>query len=72
MRQTRVLRNRVLLQDNDALLAEVDLRDIRVSDLDRMHLNRLNRQYEPILRMCRLLLEGWTLDRAYKPARLRL
>jgi 5-methylcytosine-specific restriction enzyme subunit McrC len=62
MRQTRILRNRARLQENDALLTDVDLRTIRPSDLDQVHLDRLNRHYEPILRMCRLLLEGSTLD----------
>jgi 5-methylcytosine-specific restriction enzyme subunit McrC len=62
MGQSRVPRTRILLQENDALLADVDLRLVGPEDLRRVHLNRLNRHYEPILEMCRLLLERSTLD----------
>jgi 5-methylcytosine-specific restriction enzyme subunit McrC len=62
MRQTRVSRTRAVLGDNDALLADVESRAITSADLRGVHLNRLNRHYEPILEMCRLLLEGSTLE----------
>jgi 5-methylcytosine-specific restriction enzyme subunit McrC len=62
LRQTRSLSNRVLLQENDALLSDVSSSVVRVEDLDRIHLDRLNRHYEPILGLCRLLLENSTLD----------
>lgn len=32
------------------------------ADVDRIHLNRLNRHYEPLLAICKLLLSGSTLD----------
>lgn len=44
----------------DALVGVTD-RPVSASDLDRIHLNRLNREYESILRLCRLLLEDSTL-----------
>ena len=62
LRQTRVASNRTVLQENDALLSEVPHRPVSVRDLDLIHLNRLNRDYEPILALCRLLLEHSTLD----------
>lgn len=60
--QTRVQENRMLLQQNDALLADVTYKLIRSEDLGRIHLDRLNRHYEPILGLCRLLLDRSTLD----------
>ncbi len=62
MRQTGVSRTRAILGDNDALLADVEPRAVISSDLRSVHLNRLNRHYEPILEMCRLLLEGSTIE----------
>lgn len=62
LRQTRAAANRIVLQQNDALLSDVAHRPIRASDLDRIHLDRLDRGYEPILSLCRLLLEHSTLD----------
>jgi 5-methylcytosine-specific restriction enzyme subunit McrC len=44
----------------DALESVTD-RPVTAGDLDRLHLNRLNREYESILRLCRLLLEDSTL-----------
>jgi len=62
LRQTRVPSNRTILQENDALLSEVTHRPVSAKDLDQIHLNRLNWDYEPILALCRLLLEHSTLD----------
>jgi 5-methylcytosine-specific restriction enzyme subunit McrC len=62
LKQTRVSANRSLLRKNDLLLSDVDPGIIRPSDLDRIHLDRLNRHYEPILGLCRLLLDNSTLD----------
>ena len=62
LRQTRVPSNRTILQENDALLSEVTHHPVSAKDLDQIHLNRLNRDYEPILALCRLLLEHSTLD----------
>jgi 5-methylcytosine-specific restriction enzyme subunit McrC len=44
----------------DALEGVSD-RPVTASDLDRIHLNRLNQEYESILRLCRLLLKDSTL-----------
>lgn len=62
IRQTRVPSNRTLLQENDALLPDVPHRPIRKSDLDRIQLDRLDRDYESVLELCRLLLESSTLN----------
>ncbi len=62
LKQTRVLANRSLLQENNALLTDVNPGIIRPDDLDRINLDRLNRHYEPILGLCRLLLDNRTLD----------
>ncbi len=61
-RQTRSPSNRMLLRRNDALLADVSDVPVLARDLDRIHLDRLNREYEPILELCRLLLENSSLD----------
>ncbi len=62
LRQTRVSANRSVLRENNALLSDVAYHPIRVVDLDRIHLDRLNRDYEPLLDLCRLLLQHSTLD----------
>jgi 5-methylcytosine-specific restriction enzyme subunit McrC len=54
--------NRTLLQENDTLLSDVSHEPIRMSDLERIQLDRLNRDYEPILELWRLLLESSTLN----------
>ena len=43
-------------------MSDVSHRPIRPSDLDRIQLDRLNRDYEPVLNLCRLLLESSTLN----------
>ncbi len=62
LKQTQVLTNRVLLQENEALLSDVSPGIVRAAELDHIHLDRLNRHYEPILGLCRLLLESSTLN----------
>ncbi len=62
LRQSRASANRRLLQENAALLADVSHRVVRPQDLKRIHLDRLNRHYEPMLGLCKLLLESSTLD----------
>jgi 5-methylcytosine-specific restriction enzyme subunit McrC len=60
--QTRVACTHKLLRENDVLLADATPTVIRAEDLDRIQLDRLNRAYEPILELCRLLLRNSTLD----------
>jgi len=43
-------------------MSDVSHHSIRPSDLDRIQLDRLNRDYEPVLDLCRLLLESSTLN----------
>lgn len=62
IKQTRVQRTRTLLQENDALLADVTYTPVQLHDLDHIHLDRLDRHYDQILGLCRLLLESSTLD----------
>lgn len=59
---TAVRSTLAILRENAALLDEVTDRPVQVEDLDRIHLDRLNRRYEPILELCRLLLRSATLD----------
>lgn len=62
MKQTRAPKNRTTLRENDFLLADVSDVPVFVRDLDRIHLDRLNREYDRILELCRLLLENSALD----------
>lgn len=51
-----------VLRENDALLADVADVEVTVADIDRIHLDRLNRAYEPVLAWCRLVLTNATPD----------
>jgi 5-methylcytosine-specific restriction enzyme subunit McrC len=51
-----------VIRENEALLGEARQRSVSVEDVDRIHLNRLNKDYEPLLQLCRLLLAHSTLD----------
>ncbi len=62
LKQTRLASTQRLLRENDVMLADVAQKAIRAEDVDRIHLDRLNRGYEPILDLCRLLLKNSTLD----------
>ena len=62
MRQTRRQETRRLLELNDAFLKDVTDRPVTTSDLDRIQINRLNEDYGPVLRLCRLILECSSLD----------
>ena len=61
-RETTVPRTAALLRANSALLGDVQHRIVTLQDVDRIHLNRLNRDYEPILNLCRLILSRSTVD----------
>ncbi len=50
---------RTILEENEARLAEVSEREVGAADLARVHLNRLDQEYGPLLAMCRLLVEGY-------------
>jgi len=60
--QTRSPVSRRVLRENDILLADVTYKPVRPEEVDRITLDRLNRSYEPILDLCRLLLANATLD----------
>lgn len=60
LRQAETPSTRALLEENAARLAEVSDRRVMSADLDRVHPNRLDTEYEPLLGMCRLLLEGYS------------
>lgn len=60
--QTRFPVSRRTLRENDILLADVTYKPVRPHEVDRITLDRLNRSYEPILDLCRLLLANLTLD----------
>ena len=61
-RQTRVPATRKILRENDALLSEVSGAAVSAATLDAIHLDRLNRDYEGILALCRLVLQSCALD----------
>jgi 5-methylcytosine-specific restriction enzyme subunit McrC len=60
--QSKVASTIALLRENQVLLSPVEDRFFNGADVDRIHLNRLNRHYEPLLAICKLLLSGSTLD----------
>jgi len=60
--QTRSPVSRGTLRENDILLADVTYKPVRAEEVDRIPLDRLNRSYEPMLDLCRLLLANSTLD----------
>lgn len=62
LRQTGVPSSRNTLRENDVFLSEVSHAPVTALDVDSIHLDRLSRDYEPILELCRLLLEKATLD----------
>lgn len=60
--QTRRHETKRLLELNDALLKDVTDRPVTTDDLNRIQINRLNQDYEPVLRLCRLILQSSSLD----------
>lgn len=60
--QTRLAATQALLRENDRMLADVARSPVTVDSVDRIYLNRLNRHYEPILELCRVLLRHSGLD----------
>lgn len=60
--QTISPNSRAILRQNDILLADVEDVPVLAKDLRRIHLDRLDREYDQILELCRLLLENSTLD----------
>lgn len=54
--------NKKLLEDILIYLCNVDYRCITLSDFDRIHFTRLNRDYEPLVNLCRLLLENTSVQ----------
>lgn len=50
---------RTILGENAARLAEVSDRSVGPGDLAKIRLDRLDREYEPLLEMCRLLLANY-------------
>jgi 5-methylcytosine-specific restriction enzyme subunit McrC len=57
--QTSTPSTRTVLEENAARLADVSDQTVRPQDLARIRLDRLDREYEPLLEMCRLLIEGY-------------
>ncbi|MEL6769432.1 MAG: hypothetical protein AAFP18_00015 [Bacteroidota bacterium] len=60
--QTTVASTGTLLRANESLLGDVQFRHVGAEEIDQIHLNRLNRDYEPLLDLCRLLLKNATPD----------
>lgn len=55
-------RTRAMLREIDALLGDVELTYMSPREADLIRLNRLNREYEPVLAFCRLLLRHSSID----------
>jgi 5-methylcytosine-specific restriction enzyme subunit McrC len=62
LHETRRQETRRLLELNEAFLKDVTDRPVTTSDLERIQINRLNEDYEPVLRLCRLILQSSSLD----------
>jgi 5-methylcytosine-specific restriction enzyme subunit McrC len=62
---------RLKLQQLDATLADVAPTNLTVHDLDRMHYHRLNDDYQPIHRLCRLFMELLSLEHQSGETELR-
>ena len=62
LRQTGAANNRKILSENDVLMADVASVPVRPEEVDRLQIDRLSRDYGPILDLCRLLLRRSTLD----------
>lgn len=62
LRQTGSAANRKILSENNVLLADVASMPVQTEEVERLQIDRLSRDYEPILDLCRLLLRKSTLD----------
>lgn len=62
LRQTGSASNRKILSENHILLADVAAIPVQIEEVERIQIDRLSRDYEPILDLCRLLLRNSTLD----------
>lgn len=56
IRESKSTANKRLLDDILIHLCDVDLVNITCTDINKIHFTRLNRQYKPIIEMCRLFL----------------
>lgn len=62
LRQTSSASNRKILSQNNVLLADVALMPVHTEEVERIQIDRLSRDYGPILDLCRLLLSNSTID----------
>lgn len=62
---------RLKLQHLDANLGDIPPTNLTVDDLDRMHYHRLNDDYQPIHRLCRLFLQLLSLEHQSGETELR-
>lgn len=62
LKQTGSSKNRRLLSENDALMADVSPTPVRAEEAERIRIDRLSNGYESILDLCKLLLKNSTLD----------
>ena len=60
--KTRNERNWRMLQEILGILGSVDLVPVSVEDIERVRLNRLNEEYQPLLDLCKLFLENMSLE----------
>ncbi len=62
LRQTSSASNRKILSENNVLLADVTSMPVQIEEVERLQIDRLSRDYAPILDLCRLLIRKSTLD----------
>lgn len=62
LRTVRDEKTRTMLREIDALLVDVELAYVSLREADLIRLNRLNREYQPVLEFCRLLLRHSSID----------
>ena len=59
---TRFFANKRLLKDILFYLSEVSHKRITAADIQKIHLTRLNQEYEPILNLCKRFLENSSIE----------
>jgi len=62
MRMSHSALNKKLLEDILIYLCDVGYVNITPYDLDKIHFTRLNRQYEPLVNLCKLILQNMSVQ----------
>ena len=62
MRVSRSVSNKKILEDILIYLCDVESVVISSSDINKIHFSRLNCEYEPLVNLCRLILENMSVE----------